>query len=150
MTSVDRAKPNRALLKVEMALCLGPTFLYLLTGVVLVPHQLKLLVREGVVESMWVLLCYVGVIAMFVAVRSMYNHVTGDPIGVIRPRSALICIAAGFAALAMGPGGAFVLAGTDVMVPMLTIPLLALPALCLFHLTFMSREYLTQAFRSET
>lgn len=150
MTSTDRVKPNRARLKVEMVLCLGPTFLYLLTGVVLVPHQLQLLVREGVVESLWVLLYYVGIIAMFIAVRSMYNHMTGDPIGIIRPRSALICIAAGFAALAMGPGGAFVLGGADLMVPMLTIPLLALPALCLLHLAFMSREYLQRALRPKT
>ncbi|MBL8265650.1 hypothetical protein [Steroidobacter sp.] len=102
---------------------------------------------EGVVDSAWVLLYYAGITAMFVAVRSMYNHVTGDPIGILQPRSTWICIAAGLAALAMGPVGTWLLGGRETMVPALVIPFAVLPAFCLLHLAVLSRSYLLDAFR---
>lgn len=144
-----QSKRRRVLINAEIVLCLGPTFIYLLTGVVLVPHQLQLLVREQVTESLWPLFYYTGTVALLIAVRAMYRRLVDPAATLPAPATSLACLAVGVGALCTGPVGAFALGGRETLQPVLVIPFLVLPLGCVLHLSLLSRDYLLRSFRSK-
>lgn len=146
MEPLQKGKRKRLLLKIELIVCLGPTFFYLLTGVVLVPHQLRLLLSTGVRQSFWPLFYYVGVVALFLAVRTLYSYLTVGSNGLRSPRCTIICLAFGIAAVSIGPVGAFVLGGREMLLSPMVVPFLVLPVICVLHLVYLSRLYLKRAF----
>jgi len=147
MIYLDSVKRRRVLLLAELTVCLGPTFLYLLTGVVLVPHQLVLLVGFGVMQSVWPLLYYAGTVALFVAVNAMYRHLTNRSRTFVAPRTTFVCLVFGVAALCLGPVGTFALGGIAAMDSILVVPFLVFPIAGVLHLAFLSRSFLARILR---
>lgn len=61
------------LLRVELLICLGPTFVYLPTAVIVAPHQLRLAIGENFATAWLTLSYYVGIGCLLVGVLSVWR-----------------------------------------------------------------------------
>ncbi|HEY0681623.1 MAG TPA: hypothetical protein VGD45_04785 [Steroidobacter sp.] len=139
--SAQLSRWTLVLLRLEMLVCLGPTFVYLPTAVVLVPHQLRLAIGENLTESWIPVAYYVGVACLFIGVLSIWKW--------LRTRRRLLSrlpttclLSAGICVLPLGPVGTFALGGFEGLTSLAILIFIVLPLSSVLHLGFLARDYL--------
>ena len=132
---------RRVLLRAEAIICFGPTVLYLLTGVVLLPHQLMLAVGFGVSESWVPVLYYLGISCLLLGVLRLFRTLRAAPEGRMRPVVTLLLVLLGVPALFLGPVGTFALSDYRHLGGWPFIVFVILPLSALVHLLIMSRNH---------
>lgn len=133
---------RRAGLATEAIVCFGPSFAYLLTGIVLLPHQLILAAGHGVSESWFPVMYYVSATFLLFAVWRLCGELGARSSPTIQPRTTRVLLILGTPALLLGPAGMFALSGyehTDVWFFVLFV---VLPLIGVMHLVVSTRGWL--------
>ena len=127
---------------IEAIVCFGPSFAYLLTGIVFLPHQLRLAVGHGIEQSWFPVLYYVGAACLFLAVWRLCGELGARSGPILRPRTTLVLLALGTPALLLGPMGMFALGGYEQIDASFFIVFVVLPFVGVVHLVVAARDWL--------
>lgn len=137
-----RSKLRRAGFAIEGIVCLGPSFAYLLTGIVFLPHQLVLAAGYGVSESWFPVAYFLGTACLFLAVWRLCGELGMKSSPTFGRRTTTILLAFGVPALLIGPVGMFALARYERIDAWLYIVFLVLPLVAVAHLVVAARFWL--------
>ncbi|WP_116811499.1 hypothetical protein [Steroidobacter cummioxidans] len=123
----------------EIIVCLGPMFVFWPPALVLIPHQIMLAFRDGYWSALWTVTWYLGIVALAVAVRAMYVYIRGDGRKPFPTLVVQLCLIFGLIAIAIGPAGALVVAGTTSLAGWIFFVLL--PLACVGRLVVGAKGY---------
>lgn len=137
-----RSKLRTAGFTIEGIVCLGPSFAYLLTGIILLPHQLVLAVGHRVSESWFPVVYFLGAACLFCAVWRLYGELGMKSSPTLGRRTTRALLAFGAPALLLGPVGMFALARYEQVDAWLYIVFLLLPLIAVVHLVVATRSWL--------
>lgn len=129
------------LLRIEVLICFGPNFVYLPTGIVMIPHQLRLAIGEEVADAWIPITYYAGVVCLLIGVWNVWKWIRLRECR-LPPLATTSMLFIGLCAVSMGPAGTFALARFEDIG--ITVPLIffGLPLLGVIHLGYLAREYL--------
>jgi hypothetical protein len=133
---------HRAGLAIEAIVCFGPSFAYLLAGIVLLPHQFMLAAGHGVYESWIPVLYFLGAACLFFAVWRLFGELGWQSSPTLQPRTTLVFLALGAPVLFLGPVGMFALGRYEHIDGWLFIIFVALPIAGVVHLVIAARHWL--------
>lgn len=130
-------------LTAEALICFGPHALYLLTGIVLVPHQLRLAVMDQALEPWYAIYYYLGVACLLTVVTTLLSWLRRGSATRRSRRMTGLMLVLGLPALAIGPVGIYAIGGYDNLSGWVVVVFTALPGLCLAHLCYAARRTLS-------
>lgn len=125
----------------EALICFGPSLLYALAGIVLLPHQLIVAIGHGVDESWFPVLYFAGMPCFLLGVWQLVKRTRNTRAQLMPAKRTLLLIVVGIPAVLIGPVGMFALSEFELMRGWLLVAFLVLPLFGLVHFLFMAREY---------